>query len=196
MSYKKLLVVTLLLVIFQGVAHAEKLHIKKILSGDTLLLDDGRSVQLIGVDSKMVKARYAQLGPAKAGAPHKVYNSGESFIADTAGEASIDIELDEAFAKNNHMDSNGNLLGYVYINVPEEIWSAFDHTATIPQVIAGYEFMDDQFIYDKKTHRIFLNASLVWSGNGDVDKTQPFKYAEKFIQYEEEAKLKGKGQWQ
>ncbi|GEM_PF-5461591 len=171
---------------------AELHHVKQIISGDILMLENGQMIRLIGVDTHDVKNKYKKLGAPKQGAEPKVYGSAESFISDTVGEAPVEVEIDKIAGEK---DSNGNLLAYVYIDVPKEIWSGFDHTSSFPEIIKTYKYMDEQFIYDKKTHRIFLNGSLIWSGNGVVNNERPFKYAEDFKSYQAEAMKKGRGQW-
>lgn len=176
-------------------AFAETHQIKQIVSGDIIILDNGQTVKLLGVDTSDVEKNYRKLGPAKPGSEPKVYRSAEAFIRDTAFGSFIEIELDDANAGSGHKDKDGNLLAYIYVDVPKEAQSAFDHTSPVPEIIKGYKFVDEQFIYDKKTHRIFLNGSIIWSGNGVVASEHPFKYIDAFKGYEIEAKQKGKGQW-
>ena len=191
----KRVVILLFCILVCSPVFAETHHLKQIISGDVLVLDGGQTVRLIGIDTRDVKNKYKQLGPDKPWPEQKPYRSAEAFISDTVGEAPIEIETDDVNSGIGHKDVNGNLLAYVYIDVPKETWSAFDHTSVVPEIIKEYKHMDEQFIYDKKTHRIFLNASLIWSGNGAVSTERPFKHLQDFKKYETEAKQKGRGQW-
>lgn len=142
-------------------------HVERVIDGDSLVLDGGVQVRLLGIDAPEIKdnhgrnRRNALRFGANPDAVKITAITAKETLQKWAEGKQVLIQTDPENARTNHLDDYGRLLAYLF---PEG-------------------------------EGVSLNARMVQEGQAFV--YRKFKHAERshFMRYEREAKLKRKGIW-
>lgn len=160
-------------------------RVKRVVDGDTLLLENGDRVRLIGVDTpESHKSRKLTRDAGRTGRDARTIQSlGKRALLFTDGLVTgklVRLEYDPSNKVRRHRDRYGRLLAYVYVvERPEQ--------RRILTVRDG--------IVTDGNQELFLNATIIRSGFGNAYTRYPFKYLEEFRGYEKEARQHGRGLW-
>lgn len=138
-----------------------------MIDGDSLVLDGGMQVRLLGIDAPEIhdtngrNRRNALRFGANPDAVKVVAGTAKETLQKWAEGKRVRIELDPENAKTNHLDEYERLLAYLYLEGED----------------------------------LSLNAAMVKQGQAFV--YRKFKHAQRtnFMRYERDAKLKRKGIW-
>jgi micrococcal nuclease len=160
-----LLLLGLISILLQ-VAHASEIHtVKRVIDGDTILLENNERVRLIGVDTPEVHEsdklhRDVERTQRDLDTIRKLGKMASVFTKEMVEGKRVRLEYDQANAAIGHRDRYGRILAYVYLE-----------------------------------YGTFLNAEIVRQGYGVAYTKYPFKYADEFRKYEREAREKRRGLW-
>lgn len=125
-------------------------HVRRAVDGDTLLLDDGTRVRLIGVNApESVRPDY----PVEAWGPEA-----SQFTRDFVAGGAVRLEFDR-----ERLDQHGRMLAYVYVG---------DRLLNEELVEQGFARYEPQYFYSEAMKRRFRQAQErarsaqrgIWSG--------------------------------
>jgi micrococcal nuclease len=164
---KALVPIAVLFMLFfpRPIQAADYLKVTRVVDGDTIVLETGEKVRLIGVDTPEVHER-AKLHKDAERSQRDVQTIRElgkkawEFTTKLVKGKHVRLEFDQANAHTNHKDRYGRTLAYVYLQ---------DGT--------------------------FLKAEIIRQGYGHAYTKYPFAYADEFRRYEREAREQGRGLW-
>ena len=159
------LVLALIPAVFTFSLASDLLTIKRVVDGDTLLLQNGERVRLIGVDTPEVHEsdklqRDAERTHTDVETIRQLGRKSSAFVKKTVQGKGVRLEYDQANTAIGHRDRYGRTLAYVYLE---------DGT--------------------------FLNADIVRQGYGVAYTKYPFQYVDEFQKNERKAREKGWGLW-
>ena len=165
---KKCLAVFLVFLTFAGFTQASQIvRVRYVVDGDTLVLDNGRKLRLIGVDTPEIDDKWGR-NLKDARHSHRdlkqvqayAYKA-KSFLKSLVQDEALDLETEPANTATGHKDAYGRTLAYLY----------------------------------RRSDRLFINAELVKEGYGFAYTRFPFQYTADFRRYEKEAREHKKGLW-
>ncbi|MBI4845706.1 MAG: thermonuclease family protein [Candidatus Omnitrophica bacterium] len=152
----------------------------KVIDGDTIILEDGEKVRLIGIDcpeaSVNDKLLYdSQITNRNSNEIIKMGKKATKFTKNLLENENVKLEFDL-----EERDKYGRLLAYVFINVTN---------------IKGENYLEyislDEELY------LFINASIVKSGYAGLMTIPPnIKYSEMFEKLYQEARENNRGLWE
>jgi hypothetical protein len=174
-----------------GAAWAGVYGVERAPTSETLVLEDGRTVRLLGVwvphadehrKNRQIRHRYGiSLRQAlRFDAPAR------KFLARWTRGAKAEFLTDETTSDIKHQNWKGEWLGYVFVEVPEAKLEDFRKLAAQPGAAA---------FCDLEKNRLFLNAALLWKGFAVVSKDHPFSKEKEFRAVLKEARHAGRGMW-
>ena len=160
--------------------------VKRIVDGDTIVLEEQGAVRLIGVDTpeyhdseKLLRVS-RQTGISLA-AIKKLGEDAKEFTEKIANGKNVRVQFDINNNKINHIDKYNRLLAYVFVfdvdeNIPNLVWINFG---------------------DKGEERkaVFLNASIIKAGYGEAYRYFQYQNKRYFIGLEKEAREALRGLW-
>lgn len=167
-------------------------HVMRVIDGDTLIIDDGRRIQLLGVDAPEINDRLEWNHKQASRTQVEIQKidaygvKAKELIMDLLAEATIEVELDDLNFNTRSKDAYGRTLAYVYINIPENIFAKYSQS--LPEI-------HQTLVYDANTKRLFLNASLIKSGYTFAYSRYPVSLMTYFKDLENEAKKNRRGLW-
>lgn len=189
---KHLTVILTLLLAFSTTCLAQDYHyVKRVVDGDTLLLDNNGRVRLIGIDSPeahISKKLYRdversnrdiktirQLGKkASDFAKHVIYEMGD-------GKIRLEYDVDKR-------DKYVRLLAYVFVEATKVEFLV--PPASLPENRGVWFFRDGK-------HEVFLNAYLIQQGYAQIYTFPPnVKYVDLFTRLQKEARENNRGLWE
>lgn len=163
----------------------ERHRVAQVVDGDTLILEDGRKVRLLGVDTpeayeseKLTRdAKRLKLKPALI---QEWGRMASRYTKELASGQDVLLKFDPVNYDRGHLDPYGRLLAYVYLlEAKPGQWS------------------DAVYVLDEEMGwTLFLNASIVKAGFGEVFRKFPFEHKKDFFIWEDEAKTEHRGLWQ
>ena len=143
-------------------------RVERVLDGDTISLDRGEKVRLIGVDTPETGEDHWDRNQTSArrtgkdlGAVRKLGLDAKKYLRNSIEGKRVKLEYEPANASIGHRDTYGRTLAYVY----------------------------------REEDGLFLNAELVKQGYGFAYVRFPFSYLEDFRRYEKEARQNHRGLW-
>ncbi len=150
-------------------APPEYFIVTKVLYGDTIVLDDGRTIRLIGVLAPKVKNPNSLV--------EKWQNESIEFVKSLVLEQPVWLEFD----KKAPSDSN-DTWAYVYFNYPyPDSRKKWEWIGQVPVLLTPGEYL--------------LNRMVVQYGYGTENSPFNFKYRTQFSQLENDARNKNHGLW-
>ncbi len=144
----------------------EILNEDSVVDGQTLRLEDGREIRLIGVDcaksgEEALKAkRFVELG--------------------LKNKRNVKLQYDAVFSETENKDERGRL--WAYVRIP------LDH------IEESKEWKETAFELLNR-HGMVLNETLIASGICGVDTKNNFQKKKYFNRFQKEAKEAGRGKW-
>lgn len=165
----------------------EKAIVEKVFDGDTILLSDGRTVRLIGVDTpEMHDSEKLERDVRRSGKSKETIQlmglQSFNFVDNLVSGQKIQLEYDILNSTTKNQDKYGRTLAYVKFyckHAPGEL----------------KKYMSKKGIKKFKSDWISLNALIIQCGYGHAYTRYPFKYREEFIQFEKEARQYEIGLW-
>ena len=164
-------------------AKYEEAVVKRVVDGDTLLLEDRRRVRLIGIDTPESSANQKAMRDSERSGTDvkKIAAMGQQakvFTKELVSGKNIQLEFDAT-----PQDKYGRLLAYVYSQVCSGVCKY--------EAIDGQEYVKrDDGIY------IFVNATIIKSGYASVMTIPPnVKYASIFKNLYQDARDHKRGLW-
>lgn len=169
---------------FAGAAEAFITTVERVVDGDTVILNDGSRVRLIGVDTpELTRSRRLESQAERAGRTIDEMAVGgraaAAFLRNWIENKDVRIVLDPANEKNGHKDIYGRTLAYLYVAPDDKI------SAALPAEILESEAFSDGFV----------NGLIVLSGHGTAYVRFPYAHRRAFRAYEAEARRHGWGLW-
>ncbi len=167
---------------------AERVVVKRVLDGDTLVLEDGRRIRLIGVDAPEIHnedklKEETEIYGKDVGGVRAMGEKAKAFVEGlVAGKKAI-LEYDIFNAVSNDRDQYGRTLAYVKFDCRKP-----------PQELADL-FKARGLKLKWKKEGVNLSAIILQCGYGRVFKKFPFKYQDSFKQFEKEARENHLGLW-
>ena len=164
--------------------------VSRVVDGDTLEMDSGEKVRLIGVDTPESKdnaklKRDAKRTGQDAATIIKMGEEAAEFTKKLVEGEQVRLEYDV-----QKKDKYGRTLAYAYL-LPKQAEN-YDNKA----VLAFGRFLDDGYGGLGKASLVFVNATLVKAGYAQVMTIPPnVKYQDLFVKLEKEAREKGRGLW-
>jgi endonuclease YncB( thermonuclease family) len=163
----------------------EEFVVRKVLGGDTLLLEDGRRVRLIGVECMANASRDAGF-EEPGGEPtllHALARRAEAFSRRCVEGKKVRLDFDIMNAPQKHVDARGYTLAYV----------KFFCKKPPPELAQYWKKAGIDIRWRRKW--ISLNGLLVQCGLAMVRTREPFKYRSEFDKFEAHARDAGIGIW-
>ncbi|MCB4757311.1 MAG: thermonuclease family protein [Elusimicrobia bacterium] len=156
--------------------------VKRVVDGDTVVLDNGEKVRLIGVDtpeSHKSKKLYrdAERSQQDVETIRALGKRATAFTNDLVQGRKVLLEFDESNAVKGNRDRYGRLLAFISLYQNPEKQNSNVVIVTNPN------------------GNIFVNATIIRSGFGNAYTKYPFKYMEDFRTYEKEARSARRGLW-
>jgi endonuclease YncB( thermonuclease family) len=178
-------------VVNQPTDPTEAYIVSHVIDGNTLELSNGEQVRFIGIDCAEFKDHARNKRNAeRLGIDLKHYASyaqkAKDYLRRIEG-AAVKLEHDEMNESARHRDKDDRLLAYVYAYAFAKIKDDF-----VPDGVSE-KWSDDQ---SKGNVLHLMNAKLAGSGYCTTDRRFDFKYKDKFLELEWEAKKAGRGIWQ
>jgi len=165
--------------------------VSKVIDGDTLKISNGDIVKLVGVNTPVIRdLKKNKANAAKWGMSLKQYKyyakRARAFTAMAVKGQTITVSLDDRNNKIRHRDKEKRLLGYVRV---------LDFNKR--------DFTDEKdldwrkYVYPviSKSGKLHLNETIVNSGFGVTDMKSPFKFQNRFAQFQEDSKNDKRGIW-
>ncbi len=160
--------------------------VSKIVDGETLELENGDKVRMIGYKIP----RVGDKKPAEMGRDRMWYDSmfigknssaAKGFLMDRTKGKTVQLQFDPATESTNYRDKKGRLLAYVWLRELE---------LSVEQ---------DWLVADMDRHPygypVLLNACMVRGGYGYTDESMPWDYVREFRMLQNEAAQSGRGIW-
>jgi len=188
------LIVVAFLALSPAVLAQETYTVSRVVDGDTIILNNGERVRLIGVDTPDLRdpgrnRRNAERFGIELEHYESYAQKAKDFVQELVEREKITLVFDPINEKINHRDKYGRLLAYVKIPlVPELPERSIPDLDLAINVIPREETHDEMYID--------LNGSIVRSGHGLVYRRFDFKYKDEFLELEQEAKENRRGLWQ
>jgi len=186
-----LALLTTTLFLYPTYLQAESVHtVSRVIDGNTLELSNGEQVRLIGVDTPEFKDQERNRRNAqRLGIDPEHYASyaqkAKDYLRRIEGVA-VKLEYDEINESIRHRDKYDRVLAYVYAYAFAKAREGF-----VPDGV--YErWSDDQ---SKGNIMHLMNAKLVALGYGLTYSRFDFKYKERFLELEGEARDSKRGIW-
>lgn len=165
---------------------------RKIKSADRnrITLDNGLSVQLIGVDMKNMSS---------AKKPAVIFGDEVNrFMKKLAGQT-VYLEYDPAFEMKGHREG-GNTLAYLYYLTPTDHISTDGSQGLSAKPVLMVEAVKtegNQLKAQMKPHlKVFLNSELIERGYARADRSREYRYKNDFLLSERKAQLAKAGVWE
>ena len=185
---RAVLILVLLLSGYINTGYGEKVCIKKVIDGDTIILKSGKRVRFIGIDApekydgnkmvrnsrawKLDKERIKELGGLS-------YDYLLSLFKTAGALKDVFLKYDKNNVFSGHKDKFGRKLAYVFIPFKDD---GKEHAEYVFDTIGGKKYL-------------FLNATMIKAGYAFVYMFAKFEYKDNFILYEEKARKEKKGLW-
>lgn len=139
--------------------------VTRVVDGDTIVLETGEKVRLIGVDTPEVHEsaklhKDAERSARDVDTIRQLGKRASEFTKKLVEGKVVRVEYDQANAHTGHKDRYGRTLAYVYLK---------DGT--------------------------FVNAEIIRQGYGNAYTKYPFRYMDEFRRLEREAREKRRGLW-
>ncbi len=172
--------------IFLPIALAgEPVEVARVLDAQTLKLNDGRTVHLLGVNTPQVNAPEQNKKMAERNQTHfetlQLFSFiSRNFVKELVEGERVMLSLDSANASANHRDGQGRLLAYV--------WFRIKYKENNPAEDA------DTFMGITGEDRL-LNAEIIKGGYGFADRDVSFIYQKEFVHQEKLARENRRGLW-
>ncbi|MBN1689031.1 MAG: thermonuclease family protein [Candidatus Omnitrophica bacterium] len=111
----------LFLTAFVGIAGASELKVEKVLDGESLILNDGRIIRLIGVKAPPLKENEeSKKWAGELGILPETYQTfglkSKGFLAKMVAFKSVETKIDPAHQMMNHHDSQRRFLAYLFVD--------------------------------------------------------------------------------
>lgn len=155
----------LLMLIWSGSAPALAVTAKEVIDGDTLVLDTGERVRLIGIDTPEIhddnnrNAKTAKYEGIKKSAVDLYAIEALSAVRDWVRDQKLVIQMDSVNAATDHKDTYGRLLAYVC--------RESDKRCLADDLLSdGYALVYRRFSFDRKSEFIKLEKSARAAGKG------------------------------
>lgn len=161
--------------------------ILQVIDGNTVMIGGGQRVRLIGVhvpkpgdrEGNLAFARRYGLDPARMEAFAREAKEFVEYLVQ--GQKAL-FKLESVYESMDHRDEQGRILAYSWFTSPlfpsAPAWLVVDPGTS------------------KGKYDAFLNAIMIRSGLGVLDTSTPFRFGERFLTLEEEARTEGRGLWQ
>ena len=167
---------------------AESAYVQRVVDGDTLVLEDGRKIRLIGVDTPEIHVS------------QKLYNdssrTGEdiatirelglrasAFTKKYLENQKVELEYEASNQVTGHKDKYGRTLAYVYV-----------HLTRLPPEYEEYLSKKGEK-KARKQKEVLFNRLLIQCGYANAYTRFPFEYLEDFRTCEREARTFETGLW-
>ncbi len=169
-------------------ASEKSVLVTRAVDGDTLLLEDGRRIRLIGIDTPEIhdEEKLRKESEFYGKDVDKVRTMGEkskAFVQGLVVGKKVKLEYDIFNATNAHKDKYGRTLAYIKFDCKKP-----------PQELLEY-FKARGLTFQWKKEDVILNALIVQCGYARVFNKFHFKYKDQFKQFEKEAKKNHLGMW-
>ena len=158
------------------------MKVVRVTDGNTLVLEGGQEVHLIGVNAPSPYEAYESLSEEEQIRKHEMGRKAKDFLKFLVEGKPVRLELEPMHAKAfKHKDLQGRILSYVWFTTPvfqrPPDWLVMD-----PSIETGR--------FDA-----FLNASIIRAGYAQTEMGWPFNYAQKFLALQDEAQNAKRGIW-
>jgi micrococcal nuclease len=166
----------------------EIVRVAHVVDGDTLVLEDGRRIRLIGIDTPEIHDENKLREESKVyhkdtHAVRAMGNASKAFVKKLVEGKRVQLETDIFNATNAHQDKYGRTLAYVKFDCKKP-----------PQELLEY-FKTRGLKIQWKKKNVFLNALILQCGYARMFKKFPFKYQDSFKEFEKKAKEDRMGIW-
>ena len=150
--------------------------VRYVIDGDTIILSNGEKVRFLGVDTPESYEsekldRQAKEMRVSPGYVQELGKKAKFFTEKYIDRREIILKFDKNNEKNNHRDKYGRLLAYVYILGEEK---------------GDFNKANKDLVWVKIDGKdaVFLNASLIKSGNAEVSRFFQYEKKEEFLAIE------------
>lgn len=169
--------------------YSEKAKVERVVDGDTLLLEDGRKVRLIGVDTPEVHESKKLYKDAKRNEQDiktikELGKRASLFTKNMVNGLEIELEYDNVNKRNGHRDRYGRILAYVSFYCEE-----------FPPEYIKFLKKTKQFKIIGKNHNLMLNKLIIQCGYANAYTKFPFQYMDDFREQEKLARTFEIGLW-
>ena len=180
--------ILLLLFFIEGFVFSESVVIKRVVDGDTLVLEDGRKVRMIGIDTPEVHpSKKLYRDSERSGQDISVIRElglrASAFTKKYLDKQQVELEYEPSNQVNNHLDKYGRILAYVYVQLK-----------TLPPEYE--EYLSKKGERKSQTPlRVLFNRLLIQCGYANAYTRFHFGYLEDFRTCEREARTFETGLW-
>lgn len=187
---------TTLSIFFLGIAAALAIagthQVLRVIDGDTIIIEDGRRIQLLGVDAPEINDR---LGWNKQQADRVRIDvskvdaaalKSKEFVEKLIDGNAIEVDLDGANFNTQSKDAYNRTLAYVYVKAGE---------TPVMKLLKKLGIGESELVYNKDSSQIFLNATLIKNGYGFAYSRYPASLLNYFQTLENDAKENRRGIW-
>lgn len=179
-----------ILVIFlcEVFASSELVYVKRVVDGDTLVLEDGRKIRLIGVDTPEVHIsnklyKDSQRSGQDIAAIRELGLRASAFTKKYLDKQQVELEYDPSNQVTHHQDKYGRTLAYVHVQL-----------SRLPPEYEEY-LSKKGLKKSKKDSYVLFNRLLIQCGYANAYTRFPFQYLENFRTCEREARAFETGLW-
>ncbi len=170
-------------------ACSESVYVKRVVDGDTLELEDGRKVRLIGVDTpELHVSQKLYRDSARSGqdiaAIRELGLRASAFTKKYLDKRRVELEYESSNRVTNHQDRYGRTLAYVYVQL-----------SRFPPEYEVYLSKKGEKKKRKKDFYVLFNRLLIQCGYANAYTWFPFEYLEDFRMCEREARTFETGLW-
>lgn len=173
---------------FELLTCAESLYVKRVVDGDTLLLEDGRKVRLIGVDTPEVHVsqklyKDSERSGENMATIRELGLRAAAFTRKYLDKQQVKLEYEPSNQVTHHLDKYGRTLAYVYVQLGK-----------LPPEYE--EYLSKKGEKKNKGHfYVLFNRLLIQCGYANAYTRFPFEYLEDFRICEREARTFETGLW-
>lgn len=169
---------------------SESVYVKRVVDGDTLELEDGRKIRLIGVDTPELHVsqklyRDSDRSGQDIAAIRELGLRACAFTKKYLDKQRVDLEYESSNRVTNHQDKYGRTLAYVYVQL-----SRFP-----PEYEVYLSKKKENKKKRKKDYYVLFNRLLIQCGYANAYTRFPFEYLEDFRMCEREARTFETGLW-
>ena len=179
----------LLFFFFELFVFSESAYVKRVVDGDTLELEDGRKVRLIGVDTPELHVsrklyRDSERSGQDIAAIRELGLRASAFTKKYLDKQQVELEYESSNRVTNHLDKYGRTLAYVYVQL-----------SRFPPEYEVYLSKKGEKKKRKKDYYVLFNRLLIQCGYANAYTRFPFEYLEDFRNCEREARTFETGLW-
>ena len=179
----------LLIFLLELFACSESAYVKRVVDGDTLELEDGRKVRLIGVDTPELHVsqklyKDSERSGQDIAAIRELGLRASAFTKRYLDKQRVELEYEASNRVTNHQDKYGRTLAYVYVQLSK-----------FPPEYEVYLSKKREKKKRKKDYYVLFNRLLIQCGYANAYTRFPFEYLEDFRMCEREARTFETGLW-